>query len=159
MVSTRFLRLVSTVLLVVGALAFGDALHRTVVTGELPITSPLMVFYYVFGAAAILLGYRARQPVGRAYALGSDEEREPAGRGGPPAADRESEAGVDGEARRGDERDGEGQGEFDPAMSPLGGSAPGDARGDDERAGANPERDAESADRSDDHSRGRSDER
>ncbi|ESP89406.1 hypothetical protein [Candidatus Halobonum tyrrellensis] len=139
MVSIRFLRLVSTVLLVVGALAFGDALHRTVVTGELPITSPLMVFYYVFGAASILLGYRTRQPVGRAYALGSDEERESAGRDDPSAADRGAGAGVDGETRREDERGDDG--EFDPAMSPLGGSAPGDARGDDERADGTPERD------------------
>ena len=124
MVSIRLLRLVSTVLLVVGALAFGEALHRTVVSGEVPVTSPLMLAYFVLGAALIVLGYRLRRPVGRQYALGSDEEREP----DPtpqPERERAERGGADPSAERESSRDGEG---FDPAMSPLGDAAPGDAR-------------------------------
>lgn len=114
MVSIRLLRLASTVLLVVGALAFGEALHRTVVSGEMPVTSPLMLAYFVLGTVFIVLGYRARRPVGRRYALGSDETREPERNGGGERTE------------RGSDRGGEGAG-FDPAMSPLGDAAPGDA--------------------------------
>lgn len=105
MVSTRLLGMVSTVLLVVGALAVGEALHRTVVTGQAPITSPAVVVYVVVGLAAIFLGYRARRPVSERYALAGDDESE-----------RDHSA-------PGDRADGE---EFDPAMSPLGDAAPGE---------------------------------
>lgn len=133
MVSTRFLGLVSTVLLVVGALAVGEALHRTVVTGEAPLTALPMLVYYGVGTAFILLGYRIRQPVGERYALGSDDDREPAERAGrePGGAERSEGGGPPGSP--GERPDGE---EFDPAMSPLGDAAPGDARAHDDDATA-----------------------
>lgn len=123
MVSTRLLGLLSTVLLVVGALAFGEALHRTLVTGEASVTSPLMLVYFVVGLGAILLGYRVRQPVGQQYALGSDEERAPAAGEGS-AADPGSDPDPDPTPGGTGEGDDDG---FDPAMSPLGDAAPGES--------------------------------
>lgn len=115
MVSTRFLGLVSTVLLVVGALAVGEALHRSVVTGEASLASPLILVYLGVGVVAILVGYRVRRPVGERYALGSDDDRE--GTGTPDTTDTGRET----------DTPESGDGEFDPSMSPLGDAAPGDA--------------------------------
>lgn len=117
MVSTRFLGLLSTVFLVVGALAVGQALHLTVVTGQVTYSSPAFVLQFVVGLVCIALGYRARRPVAESYDLTSDDrERE-----------RDGEAGRSGGKSSGATAAASESAEFDPAMSPLGGAAPGDA--------------------------------
>lgn len=114
MVSTRFLGVISTAMLVVGALSIGQALHLSVVTGELGLTATPVVVYGVAGVVAIAIGYRARKPVAESYALTSDARER-------------------GEHERRDPSSSVGEGEqdddaaFDPAMSPLGDAAPGDA--------------------------------
>ncbi|SHG97839.1 hypothetical protein [Halobaculum gomorrense] len=115
MVSTRLLGVVSTSMLVVGALSIGQALHRSVVTGELGVTATPVVVYGVAGIIAIAIGYRARKPVAEEFALTSDARE----RGEHERRDR-SPSGGDGDSPSDDEA-------FNPAMSPLGDAAPGDA--------------------------------
>lgn len=137
MPSPRFYGLLSTVLLVVGALAVGQALHLTVVTGQVSYTSPAFVLQFGIGLVLIALGYRARRPVAERYELTSDE------RGG--ETDERSRSSGDRATNTSTHGTGE-DAEFDPNMSPLGDSAPGDAerrrvergddhRGDDDRRG------------------------
>ncbi|WP_313690930.1 hypothetical protein [Halorarum halobium] len=123
MPSTRFYGTVSTALLVVGALAVGQALHLTVVTGEVSYTSPAFVILSLLGLVLIVLGYRARRPVAEAWDLTSDE-----GDGGTDG----SGGGSSGESSTASVTD---EAEFDPSMSPLGEAAPGDAERDRERDG------------------------
>lgn len=102
MISVRFLSMLSTVLLVVGALLVGEALHGGVVEGTYALTSPYVVVRVVLGGIFIALGYRFRAPVDEYVTTPSD------------AADRSD--------RRADESpDPDQSGEFDPEMSPLGG--------------------------------------
>jgi hypothetical protein len=115
MVSTRFLGVISTAMLVVGALSIGQALHLSVVTGELGLTATPVVVYGVAGVVAIAIGYRARKPVAESYALTSDARE----RGEHERRDRSSPVG------EGEQDDSDAA--FDPAMSPLGDAAPGDA--------------------------------
>ncbi|WP_435064025.1 hypothetical protein [Halobaculum sp. EA56] len=119
MVSTRLLGVVSTSMLVVGALSIGQVLHLTVVTGQVGYTATPVVVYGVAGVVAIAIGYRARRPVAEEYALTSDarERGEHERRRGPSDAP-DSRGDADGP----DDEDG-----FDPAMSPLGDSEPGEA--------------------------------
>ena len=130
MPSARFYGLLSTVLLVVGALAVGQALHLTVVTGQVTYASPAFVLQFGVGLVLIALGYRARRPVAESYGLTSDERADE----------------TDGASRRprgepGDRSDAGAEDGFDPELSPLGDTAPGDAererteRGDGEGAG------------------------
>jgi len=139
MVSTRFLGVVSTAMLVVGALSIGQALHLSVVTGEVALTSTPVVVYGVAGVVALAVGYRARRPIAEEYALTSDArergEHEQSGRDrGAASSPRDrSAAGADAEERASDGA------EFDPAMSPLGDAEPGSA--DRERRGAGDGRD------------------
>lgn len=115
MVSTRFFGLLSTVFLVVGALAVGQALHLTVVTGQVTYTSPAFVLQFVVGLVLIALGYRARRPIAESYDLTSDERDEGDAHSTGSDASAPTAANVDDGA------------EFDPTMSPLGEGAPGDA--------------------------------
>lgn len=114
MVSTRFYGLISTVLLVVGALLVGQGFHLSLVTGEIALASPAFVLHLGLGSVLIALGYRARRPVAEAYDLTSDDA------GGDEAARREPDRG-DGTPRSGEDA------EFDPSLSPMGEAAPGDA--------------------------------
>ncbi|WP_284014281.1 hypothetical protein [Halobaculum litoreum] len=119
MVSTRFLGVISTSMLVVGALSIGQVLHLTVVTGQVGFTATPVVVYGVAGVVAIAIGYRARRPVAEEYALTSDarergeHERRRADAAGADDASPDSPTGADDA--------------FDPAMSPLGDAEPGDA--------------------------------
>lgn len=97
MISIRLLALLSTFLLVTGALLVGDALHGSVVTGQYPITSPAAVVRMVVGLGCIALGYRFQTPASEYTSVTSEEVAE---------ADPEADA---------DEN------EFDPEMSPLSG--------------------------------------
>lgn len=125
MVSTRFLGVVSTSMLVVGALSVGQALHLTVVTGELGYTATPVVVYGVAGVVAIAIGYRARRPVAEQYALTSDARERGEHKRGQSPSDSPSQSldrddGGSSDSPSGDDS------EFDPAMSPLGDSAPGE---------------------------------
>ncbi|UPV73589.1 hypothetical protein M0R89_13700 [Halorussus limi] len=102
MISARFLAMLSTLLLVVGALLVGEALHGGVVTGEYAVTSPYVVLRVVLGGVFIALGYRFQSPVESYVEMPSGE----------PDRSRESSEGSP---------DPDGSGEFDPEMSPLGG--------------------------------------
>ena len=126
MVSTRLLGLASTVLFVVGALSVGQALHVTVVTGQVGYTSPAFVIQFVLGVVLIALGYRARRSVAEAYDLTSEEADE-SGRRDSRSPD--SSGGNTADSRPVTDDDAA----FDPSMSPLGDSAPGDAERDRER--------------------------
>lgn len=124
MVSTRFLGVLSTSMLVVGALSIGQALHLSVVTGQVALTSTPVVVYGVAGVVAITIGYRARRPVAESYALTSDarergEHEHPSGQ----STDRAGDAGNEGTA----EGSSDGAASFDPAMSPLGDAEPGES--------------------------------
>lgn len=130
MVSTRFLGVISTAMLVVGALSIGQALHLSVVTGEVALTSTPVVVYSVAGVVALAIGYRARRPIAEEYGLTSDarergeHERSRRDRDSPsPSVDR-PDADTDAEGPTG------GGSEFDPAMSPLGDAEPGEAERD-----------------------------
>ena len=94
--------MVSTTLLVVGALLVGEALHGGVVTGQAPLTSPYVVVRVVLGGIFIALGYRFQTPV-------EDYVDVPSGE---PNRSRESEE---------SSPDPDQSGDFDPEMSPLGG--------------------------------------
>lgn len=96
-ISVRFVALVSTFLLVTGALLVGDALHGSVVTGQYPVSSPAAVLRAVAGVVCIALGYRLKTPPSEYTSLPSDA-----------VTDGDSDAS---EADHGD---------FDPEMSPLG---------------------------------------
>lgn len=106
--SARLLALLSTVLLVVGALLVGEAIHGGVVTGTHPVTSPWVVLRLVVGAVFIALGYRFQTPADActvtpsAEPTRSDQQRADAGTG-------DASTGDAGEAS-----------EFDSDLSPLG---------------------------------------
>ncbi|QZX99655.1 hypothetical protein [Halobaculum rubrum] len=132
MVSTRFLGVISTAMLVVGALSIGQALHLSVVTGEVGVTSTPVVVYGVAGVVALAIGYRARRPIAEEYGLTSDArergEHERSRRDRDPSSVDRPDAATDAEDPTGDGS------EFDPAMSPLGDAEPGEteaARDDD----------------------------
>lgn len=124
MVSTRFLGVISTSMLVVGALSIGQALHLSVVTGEVGATSTPVVVYGVAGVVALAIGYRARRPVAEEYALTSDArergEHERSRRDASPSTEPRPETDADAEGATGDGS------QFDPAMSPLGDAEPGE---------------------------------
>lgn len=128
MVSTRFFGLVSTVLLVVGALLVGDAFHAALVAGTATLTEAGTVLKIALGGVLILLGYRARQPVVEEQRR-RRREREAA------RAERPDADAVAGPGR--EEESG-----FDPEMSPLGDAQPGERVGD-------PDPDPDDATRSD----------
>ena len=107
MVSTRFLGFVSTVLLLVGALLVGDALHVTFVENTASVTSVRFIGPTVIGTIILLLGYRARAPVAEAYDLTRNDEE----------SDRDP-----GTVNRADDP----ESEFDPEMSPIGDADPSD---------------------------------
>lgn len=90
--------MVSTLLLVTGAMLLGQSLHGSVVTGEYALTSPWAVLRAAAGLVCIALGYRFRTPASEYASLPSDDS------GGEPSGDGGSE--------RGD-------GDFDPELSPL----------------------------------------
>ncbi|UIO98461.1 hypothetical protein Hbl1158_07760 [Halobaculum sp. CBA1158] len=129
MVSTRLLGVISTSMLVVGALSIGQVFHLTIVTGEVSFTATPVVVYGVAGVIAIAIGYRARRPVAEEYALTSDarergeHERE---RGRSPSSPSDSSTPSGEETDDGSDTDGTDDA-FDPAMSPLGDAEPGDA--------------------------------
>ncbi|WP_435128471.1 hypothetical protein [Halobaculum sp. D14] len=129
MVSTRLLSLLSTVCLVVGALLVGEALHISLVTGEVAVTSAPAVIQFVGGAALVLVGYRARRPVAERRGLLSDQADDDAQSGqaaasSTPEPSATDAAGASGSAAAADESS------FDPQLSPLGDAAPGDAERD-----------------------------
>jgi len=93
MVPRRLRATASSVLLVVGALLIGDAVHGVVVLGAYGPASPAAVLRAGGGIAAVLAGHRLRTPVEEYVAMPSES-----GRG---------EADADAE--------------FDPELSPLGG--------------------------------------
>ena len=91
--------MVSTLLLVTGAMLLGQSLHGSVVTGEYAVTSPWAVLRAAAGLVFIALGYRFRTPASEYASLPSDDSG-----GGEPAEDGGSERG---------------EGDFDPELSPL----------------------------------------
>ncbi len=93
--------MLSTVLLVVGALLVGEALHGGVVQGTYRLTSPYVVLRVILGSIFIALGYRFKTPAEEYVSTPSDQ---------PTRSDRED-----------DSPDPDQTGEFDPEMSPLGG--------------------------------------
>ncbi len=100
--------MLSTLLLVVGALLVGEALHGGVVTREFAVTSPYVVLRILLGGVFIALGYRLRSPVEEYVEMPSGEpSRSGDASGEPPDADESPTA--------------DPSGEFDPEMSPLGG--------------------------------------
>lgn len=96
MVSQRLRAALSTLLLVVGALLVGDALHGGVVTGQYGVTTPAFVLRILIGVPAIAGGYELRTPVDQYVAMPSDE-----------TSTSDPETG--------------GSTEFDPELSPVGG--------------------------------------
>lgn len=124
-------------MLVVGALSIGQALHLSVVTGEVAPTSTPVVVYGVAGVVALAIGYRARRPIAEEYGLTSDarergeHERSGRDRDSSPLSANRQETDAGGEGSTGDGA------EFDPAMSPLGDAEPGEteaSRDDDEES-------------------------
>lgn len=107
MVSVRLLGFVSTVLLLVGALLVGDALHVVFVEQTASIASTQFLTGVVLGTVLLAAGYRARKPVAEAYDLTSGESEEPSQQPDPPGGD-------------------DVESEFDPEMSPLGDADPTD---------------------------------
>lgn len=97
--------MLSTVLLVAGALLVGDALNGAVVTSQYGITSPAAVIRLVVGAVFILGGYRLKTPMGEYVDVPSGDVGRHA-----PGGDETGSAGA------------EGNGEFDPELSPVGDS-------------------------------------
>ena len=130
MLSTRLLGLISTVLLVVGALLVGQALHVSLVEGSVPVTSTRVLILVALGSVLVVLGYAARRPVAESYGLTSDADDQP-------DPDRPGVADDDGRPSA------ESEASFDPELSPLGDAAPGDARRGD--ADTDAEHDSESA--------------
>lgn len=122
-ISVRFLAMLSTVLLVVGALLVGEAIHGGVVQGTYDLTSPWVVLRVVLGSIFIALGYRFKTPTEEYVATPSD---------GPDQSNRTTDQSPDPDQT----------GDFDPEMSPLGGDGlehvdgetRDDARGDDARS-------------------------
>lgn len=110
MTSLRFLALLSTVLLVVGALLVGEAIHAGVVTGTYDVTSPYVVLRVLVGAVFIALGYRFRTPTEEYVATPSADR--------PERATDDADSSADATNSPADATDN--SGEFDPAMSPLG---------------------------------------
>lgn len=90
--------MVSTLLLVTGAMLLGQSLHGSVVTGEYAVTSPWAVLRAAAGLVFIALGYRFQTPASEYASLPSDDS------GGEPSSDDSSERG---------------EGDFDPELSPL----------------------------------------
>lgn len=106
--SARLSALLSTVLLVVGALLVGEAIHGGVVTGARPLGSPWVVLRAAVGLAFVALGYRFRTPV---------EEYVAAPSGGPDRSERKSDESPRSAEESPDAAD---VGEFDADVSPLG---------------------------------------
>ncbi len=98
--------MLSTVLLVVGALLVGEAIHGGVVNGTYALTSPWVVLRVVVGGLFIALGYRFRTPTEEYVAMPSGESHRREGSG-------DESPDPDGTGDR--------TGDFDPEMSPLGG--------------------------------------
>lgn len=94
----QVLTVLSTVLLVVGAVLVGDAIHVGVVAGTAPVTSPAVVLRFVLGVVFLALGLRFRTPPEEYVTTPSD---------------------VESSRTTGD--DDPDTGEFDPEVSPLGG--------------------------------------
>ncbi|WP_058367418.1 hypothetical protein [Haloparvum sedimenti] len=99
MLSKRLASTIATGLWVAGALLVGQALHVSVVAGEVPITAPAPVFYTVAGVALILVARNldAHPSEYLDYVSGPDEDG----------------------AETGDAPDAEPDAGFDPAASPL----------------------------------------
>lgn len=57
MIWKRFLGLIGSTLVVIGALAIGWALHVSLVSGQVPLTAPAPVFAGVGGVVAVAFGY------------------------------------------------------------------------------------------------------
>lgn len=111
MISVRFLALLSTLLLVVGALLVGDAIHGSVVTGTYDVTSPAAVLRAVVGIVFLALGARYQKSTEEYVAMPSgDPERQAE------SADPDDEPG-----------------EFDADLSPLGEDGLEHADADDDR--------------------------
>jgi hypothetical protein len=106
--------MLSTLLLVVGALLVGEALHGGVVTGEFAVTSPYVVLRVLLGGVFIALGYRLRSPIEEYVEMPSGEPDRSGG-----ASDDPSDADRSPDTDRSPNADQ--SGEFDPEMSPLGG--------------------------------------
>ena len=100
--------MVSTILLVVGALLVGEALHGGVVTREFAVTSPYVVLRILLGGVFIALGYRLRSPVEEYVEMPSGEPSR--------SGDATAESPDADESPSADR-----SGEFDPELSPLGG--------------------------------------
>ncbi len=111
--------MLSTVLLVVGALLVGEALHGGVVQGTYGLTSPYVVIRVILGSIFIALGYRFKTPAEEYVSTPSDQ---------PTRSEQVGDSSPDPDQT----------GEFDSEMSPLGGDGlehvDGDAR-DDSRGG------------------------
>lgn len=77
MIPKRLASTIATGLWVAGALLIGNALHVSVVTGQVPITAPAPVFYTVAGIALILISQNLDvHPSEYLDYLESDEEDE-----------------------------------------------------------------------------------
>lgn len=98
MISLRFQAFLSTLLLVIGALVFGQALHGGVVTGQYPVTSTWVVGRLVGGAVLMAVGAKFQVPTEEYVSMPSGE---------PDRSDGASDAAEE-------------SGEFDADVSPLG---------------------------------------
>ncbi|WP_117591867.1 hypothetical protein [Haloprofundus halophilus] len=98
--------LISTVLLVTGALVFGEALHQSVVAGEASLSSQPILLALALGTVLIALGYWVRVPLDELTRETSSSRSESAG------DDALGDAPADSE--------------YDPRLSPLG-NTPSDA--------------------------------
>lgn len=79
MIPKRLASTIATGLWVAGALLVGNALHISVVTGEVPITAPAPVFYTIGGVALILIAQNLdAHPSEYLDYLESDDEEEEA---------------------------------------------------------------------------------
>ena len=93
--------MLSTVLLVVGALLVGEAIHGGIVQDTYALTSPYVVLRVVVGSIFIALGYRFKTPTEDYVATPSEKPSR-------------SEEATD------ESPDPDQTGDFDPEMSPLG---------------------------------------
>jgi hypothetical protein len=97
-ISLRFKAFLSTLMLVLGALIFGQAIHGGVVTGQQPVVSTWVVGRLVLGTVLMAVGARFQVPTDEYVAMPSGEPT-----GSDQSADSEDETG-----------------EFDADVSPLG---------------------------------------
>lgn len=82
MLSLRFKAFLSTLLLVLGALIFGQAIHGGVVTGQYPVASTWVVGRLVLGTVLMAAGARFQVPTEEYVSMPSGEPDQSEGASG-----------------------------------------------------------------------------